>query len=138
MFLKSMKSKLLFTVSALVIASGLLISFTVTKRFSNALFQGMTTEAKALSHIISLGATAKILTNDMVALQKMLDRQMKGNPKVAYIFVQLDGKVIAHTFSAGVPVQLLGANKAPPETGAHIRRIVSKKGQYFLDRKSVV
>jgi len=133
MFLKSLKGKLLFTVSILVIASGLIISFTVTQRFNRALFQGMTTEARDLSQIISLGATDKILINDLVALQKMLDRQKEGNPKVAYIFVQMDRRVLAHTFPSGVPVQLLEANGPSSGTDTSIMRIKSKKGQYFLD-----
>lgn len=133
MFLKSLRGKLLFTVSILVIASGFLISFTVTQRFSRALLRGMTTEARNLSHIISLGATDKILINDLVALQKMLDSQKKGNPKVAYIFVRMDGKVLAHTFPSGVPVQLLSANSPTSGSDANIMRIVSTKGRHFLD-----
>ena len=76
---QSLKSKLLLAVSALVIGSGLLISFLFSQRYNSSLFQSMSVQAENLSHSIELEATDKILTNDLVALQKMLDYKMRSN-----------------------------------------------------------
>jgi len=83
----SLKSKLLIIVSLLVIGSGLLISLLVTHRYSKSLFESMTAQAENLAQAIALDATDKILTNDLVALQKMLDYHMTSTPHAAYIFI---------------------------------------------------
>ncbi len=105
MRLQSLKSKLLLAASLLVIGSGLLISILVTQRYSSSLFQSMSAQAENLAHTIELDATDKILTNDLVALQKMLDYKIRSNPMVAYLFIIRDNQVLAHTFSQGIPVR---------------------------------
>ena len=112
MRLQSLKSKLLLAVSALVIGSGLLISFLFTQRYSSSLYQSMSVQAQNLSHSIELEATDKILTNDLVALQKMLDYQMRSNAAISYLFVVKENQILAHTFTDGVPLGLIPANQA--------------------------
>ena len=96
---QSLKSKLLLAVSALVIGSGLLISFLFSQRYSRSLFQSMSVQAENLSHSIELEATDKILTNDLVALQKMLDYKMRSNDAISYLFIIKGNQILAHTFS---------------------------------------
>ena len=103
MRLQSLKSKLLLAVSLLVIGSGLLISLLVTQRYSSSLFQSLSAQAENLAHAVELNATDKILTNDLVALQKMIDYKIRSNPMVAYIFIIRDNQVLAHTFPEGIP-----------------------------------
>ena len=81
----TLKSKLLLAVSALVIGSGLLISFLFSQRYSSSLFQSMAVQAENLAHAIELDAADKILTNDLVALQKMLDYRM---PSPIFLFLK--------------------------------------------------
>ena len=77
----SLKNKLLFAVSALVILSGILISLIVSQRYSKSLLEAAAAQAENIAHSIVLEATDKILINDMVALQKMLDHHMRSNPR---------------------------------------------------------
>lgn len=133
MRLHSLKSKLLMAVSLLVIGSGLLISILVTQRYSSSLFESMSAQAENLAHAIELDATDKILTNDLVALQKMLDHNMASNPHAAYIFIVRDNQVLAHTFTQGIPIGLMGANDAILENYANHKEIVSTKGERYLD-----
>ena len=72
MKLQSLKSKLLLAVFTLVLGSGLLISLLVTHRYSVNLLDNMVTQGQYLSKTLALEATDKILTNDVVALQKLL------------------------------------------------------------------
>ncbi len=133
MRLKSLKSKLLAMVAALVIVSGLIIAFLVTQRYSAALHQAMVGQAENMAHAVALDAADKILINDLVGLQRMLDQQTASNPLVGYIFVIREGQVLAHTFEQGVPADLLGANEPVAMDQAHFREIVSVRGEHFLD-----
>ena len=133
MRLYSLKSKLLIIVSLLVIGSGLMISLLVTHRYSKSLFESMTAQAENLAQAIALDATDKILTNDLVALQKMLDYHMTSSPHTAYIFIIRENQVLAHTFTRGVPVELIGANDIILDNFSHHKEIISTDGERYFD-----
>jgi two-component system response regulator HydG len=138
MRLKSLRSKLLVTVSALVIGSGLLISGLlisplVTHRYSRSLFKEATAQAENLAYAVALEAADRILINDLVALQKMLDHHMHSSPSLAYLFVVNGSKVLAHTFTDGVPLELVSANNFIKEDHGHFKRIASTRGENYLD-----
>ena len=130
---QSLKSKLLLAVSALVIGSGLLISFLFTQRYSSSLYQSMSVQAQSLSHSIELEATDKILTNDLVALQKMLDYQMRSNAAISYLFVVKENQILAHTFTDGIPLELVEANQAALNDSFALKEIKSTFGEKYLD-----
>ena len=129
----SLKSKLLIIISLLVIVSGLLISLLVTHRYSKSLFESMRAQAENLAQAIALDATDKILTNDLVALQKMLDYHMTSTPHAAYIFIIRENQVLAHTFPRGVPVELIGANDIILDNYSHHKEIISTEGERYFD-----
>jgi len=108
---QSLRSKLLLAVFTLVLGSGLLISYLVTNRYSENLLDAMVAQGEYLSHSLALEATDKILTNDVVALQKLLTSHLESNLNIAYLFVVRDDRIIAHTFSKGFPTELINANK---------------------------
>lgn len=83
MAMKSLRLKLLVAVFALVMGSGLIISLLVTQRYSESLRTAIIAQAESLAHAVALEATDKILINDLVALQKMLDHQKRSNPSLA-------------------------------------------------------
>ena len=124
---------MLVTVSLLVIGSGLMISLVVSQRYSSSLFSSLKAQAENLAQAVALDATDKILTNDLVALQKMLDYHIASNPHSEYIFIIRDNQVLAHTFTHGIPVELLGANDAILDKHGHQREIVSTDGDRYLD-----
>jgi two-component system response regulator HydG len=129
----SLKSKLLIIISFLVIGSGLLISLLVTHRYSKSLFESMTAQAENLAQAIALDSTDKILTNDLVALQKMLDYHMTSTPHAAYIFIIRDKQVLAHTFAGGVPVDLIEANDIVLDNYSNHKEIISTDGERYFD-----
>ena len=130
---QSLKTKLLIVVSALVITTGLLISLLVTQRYSRSLFEAVTAQAENLAHATALEATDKILINDLVALQKMLDHQLHSNPSIVYLFILRDDLILAHTFTEGVPVELISANEFVPGKKSHFHKITSTTGEHYLD-----
>ena len=130
---QSLKNKLLLAVSLMVIGSGLLISLVVTQRYSSSLFSSLSAQAENMAQAVALDATDKILTNDLVALQKMLDYHMTSSPHAAYIFIIKENQVLAHTFSQGIPIELIGANGIILDKHSQHKEIVSTEGKRYLD-----
>jgi two-component system response regulator HydG len=131
--LLSLKSKLLATISAIVILTGLAIAGIVTQRYSGALRQEMVGQSENLAHGIALDAADRVLINDLVGLQKMLDQQRRIHPALAYLFILKDGQVLAHTFDGGPPTGLLAANQPLSPSQPGFRRVVSPQGERYLD-----
>jgi len=131
--LLSLKSKLLATISVIVILTGLAIAGIVTQRYSGALRQEMMGQSENLAHGIALDAADRILINDLVGLQKMLDQQRRIHPALAYLFILKDGQVLAHTFDQGLPAGLLEANQPISPAQPGFRQVVSQKGDHYLD-----
>jgi DNA-binding NtrC family response regulator/HAMP domain-containing protein len=130
---QSLRSKLFLTVSVLVIVSGLLISSLVTQRYSKSLFRAAKAQAENLAHDLALDATDKILINDLVPLQKMLDDKKSSNPAVAYVFIIRNNHLLAHTFTNGAPVELISANDSIGNDRGHFQKIATTSGERYLD-----
>ncbi len=130
---RSLRYTLLLAITAIVLVSGLLISQLVTHRYSISLIEGAVAQAENAAHKLALDATEAILINDLVGLQRLLDGQIAAHPAVSYIFILRDGQVLSHTFSAGVPVELIAANAVEVSDSGHLEKIVSDKGVRFLD-----
>ncbi len=133
MALGSLKGKLLVGVCILVICSGVLISLVVTHRYSRNLHEALSAQAQYLANAISLQTADMVLTNDLVALQKLLDHQLSSHPSLSYLFILKDARILAHTFQGGVPLELLDANEPVSESWSNLREIVSTRGDYYLD-----
>src|SRR5512137_3014990 len=105
--LQSLKGKLLLAIVGLIAGSGLIISSLVTYRYSQVLYAAAATHAENLSHQIVLQAADKILINDLVSLQKLIDHHMRSHSSLNYLFIVKDGEVLSHSFTDGFPVNLI-------------------------------
>jgi two-component system response regulator HydG len=130
---KTLRYTLLLAIAVIVLASGVLISQLVTHRYSVSLIEGAVAQAEHVAHKLALDAAEQVLINDLVGLQRMLDGQISANPAVSYIFIIRDSQVLSHTFQAGVPVELIAANAVEDSAAGHLEKIVSDKGERFLD-----
>ncbi|RJQ67030.1 MAG: HAMP domain-containing protein [Desulfobacteraceae bacterium] len=133
MLFNSLKSALFFAFAFLVIATGLSISQLVAHRFSISLLDRAVARAENIAHNLALDAADKILINDLVALQKILDDQIASDPTVAYLFVSRDGQVLTHTFTDGIPVHLIQANTAGAGENPHTQKLMSQEGERYID-----
>ena len=131
--LHSLKGKLLLAITVLVIGSGLIISSLVTYRYSHVLHAAATTHAENLSHQIVLQAADKILINDLVSLQKLIEHHVHSHSSLSYLFILKDGEVLAHSFPDGFPVNLIGVNGAQAGSEGSILKIRTELGDDFLD-----
>ena len=130
---KSLKSGLLGGIALFVVLSGLTIAFLVTQRYSAALHATIAGQSENLAHAVALEAADRILINDLVGLQKLLDQQLRSNPGLGYLFVIKEGRILAHTFQKGVPAGLVDVNQPASVEKPGFREITSKAGEPFLD-----
>ena len=129
----SLKNSLLFAVAVLVISTGLIISQVATHRFSTSLLDRAGAQAVNIAHKLALDAADKILINDLVALQKILDDQMATNSAIAYLFVSRNGRILTHAFKQGVPAHLINANAPINNEKGNLRKIISEQQERFID-----
>jgi len=130
---RSLKQALILAVTVLVIISGIIISQIVTHRYSVSLLQGAAARAENIAHKLALDAADKILINDLVALQKLLDDQLTSDPAVSYLFIIREDRILTHTFTDGVPVNLIHANAAVDTETGHLTKLISERGEHYLD-----
>jgi transcriptional regulator with GAF, ATPase, and Fis domain len=128
-----LRSKLLLAVAVLVIGSGLIISLLETNRFSKSLHQAAIVQGEYLSRAVALEATNKILINDLIGLQNLLNHQLHSNPSLSYLFISKDGHVLAHTFPDGIPLNLFNFNAPLDSARGSFKRITTETGEIFLD-----
>ena len=130
---RSLKTKFLLAAALLVISSGVALSLLVSDQYSKSLVDSARHQAENLALSLAIESADKVLTHDLVALQKSLDHQMKSNRSLAYLFVVRDGQVLAHTFQKNFPQELLDANTVISEDGGNEQTIVSTTGERFID-----
>jgi two-component system response regulator HydG len=130
---RTLRHTLLLAIAVIVLVSGVLISQLVTHRYSVSLMEGAVAQAQNVAHKLALDATEEVLINNLVGLQRLLDGQTAAHPAVSYIFIIRDGQVLSHTFQAGVPVELIAANAVTDSEAGHLEKIVSDKGERYLD-----
>ncbi len=133
MWPQDFRKRLLLVVAVIVITSGLVISQIVTHRYSATLSQFAAVQAENIAHDLALNATNKILINDLVGLQNLLDDRMRSNPNISYLFIVKNSRILTHTFLKGVPVDLINANTPDDNHHDNLKKIISKQGNRYID-----
>jgi len=129
----SLKTSLLFTVAFLVVSTGIVVSQLVIQNYSTSLLSGAIARAENIAHKLSLDVTDKILINDLIAVQKMLDDQLLSEPSVSYLFVIKGKKVLVHTFPDGIPVNLVNLKPSRNKEEKNIIKVISDQKERFID-----
>ena len=132
-FFESLKTTLLLTVALLVVFTGMVVSQLVIQNYSSSLLAGAIARAESIAHKLALDVTDEILINDLVAVQKMLDDQLKSEPSVSYLFIMNNKKVLVHTFSDGIPINLVNINTTQNKMEKNAVKLVSEQKERFID-----
>ena len=132
-FFASLKTMLLLTVALLVIFTGIVVSQLVIRNYSTTLLSGVIARAENIAHKLALDVTDKILINDLVAVQKILDDQLRSEPSVSYLFIINNNKVLVHTFQKGVPVNLININSHGNNIDRNVVKLISETNERFID-----
>ncbi len=130
---RSLKGRLILAVSSLVVGSGLLISLLASERQRSSLLETMTAQGESSAQAIALETADKVLINDLVGLQKMIEHQMRSHNGIGYLFIHRDDEILAHSFPGNIPPNLLQANRLAPDGQQRIQKIVSTDGVPYLD-----
>lgn len=128
----SLHSKILISMVALILLLGLttaLITHAILLKVLKAEFK-----SKGLIHARSIAANSlvDILTQNTSHLKKLAANEKDLDPDVAYVFINdSSGRVLAHTFSAGFPVDLAKVNNLERGKAFNIQALDTKKGLIF-------
>ncbi len=131
--MNSLRSKLLLIVMLLVMGCGISLSILATYWFSRNLHALAQTEGNRLAHQLALASAERVLINDVVALQKMIDYNMSLNSSLSYLFIVKEGQVQAHSFENGFPVDLIAANSPQNNEHGKIIKIKTHQGDSYYD-----
>jgi len=130
---KTLKMRIVLSVSVLVILSNAAVAFLAAHDYRRSLEETMRVQASSLSQGLALQAADLILINDIVSIQRLLDHTKAGNSEIGYIFLQRGDDILGHTFDSGVPADLVGGVFADPVTEMRFRNVTSFSHGDFLD-----
>jgi two-component system sensor histidine kinase VicK len=123
-----LRSKILFGIAGVVVLFGLTVMiFAKTVLYQN-LLEKLEKRGISIARHMAANSIDPVLTEKYFELSLMAKDFMKSEEDVAYIFV-LDrtGKVLAHTFDNGFPVELKEVNRAGSGQKYSVQRILTEK-----------
>jgi len=122
--MKSIRSKLIFSICALFAGIGLLIYLPLSNILPQKITSQIIKRDVEITKYLSNEAKNLILLNDRTALSLLLHDNLERLEDAQYIFIQDEsGDIISHTFSKGFPKGLLSFN---PGTYPHsVERFLS-------------
>lgn len=126
----SIRTKIMGIVLGLALLLG--VGVTVQVRVSMAEALGHELEERGISIARNLAARSAdlILTSDLFALHKLLRDTVAHNEDARYAFVlDSQGKVLVHSFTQGVPPDLLGVNPASGQEPYRLQILESEEGR---------
>ncbi len=130
---RSLSKKLLLTVALVAVGIGALTSQLVAHYYGERIMHDAYAETENIARNLALAAADKILINDRVALQKLIEDQMISTPFVTYIFVVRDDRVLTHTFPNGVPRGLIANKDFQESDKGSLRWVLNEEGERFFD-----
>lgn len=112
----NIRVKILGIVLGLVLLMGAVVTFQVRATLTQTMNTQFQDQAISVAHDIAARSTDLILINDLYGLHQLLRDTLANNSNVRYAFVvSHEGRVLAHTFGDGFPLDLLEANTVEPE-----------------------
>ena len=125
----SIRTKILGIVLAMVIVPGTVITYQIRSTLIRTLRDQLQQQSISIARDVAARSTDLVLVNDLYALSRLLKDTQRYNPDVQYIFVlDTQGNVLAHTFGAGFPADLLTVNPLPAGSPYHVQPLLSEEG----------
>lgn len=108
----NVRTKILGIVLALVLLLGLTITVQVRQLMSNSMYRQLEEQGVSITHDLAARSTDLILINNLYGLLQLLQDTQANHSSIRYAFViGSEGQILAHTFGAGFPDDLLLANR---------------------------
>ena len=116
----NVRTKILGIVLALVLLLGLSITVQVRQLMSNSMYRQLEEQGVSITHDLAARSTDLILINNLYGLLQLLQDTQANHASIRYAFiVGAEGQILAHTFGAGFPDDLLLANSVTPDAYFH-------------------
>ena len=125
----SVRTKILGIVLTLTIVLGLGATWQVRRVMTRTLVGELLDRGRSLISDLSARSVDPILLNDTFALYELLRDTQVNHPDVVYIYVvDPQGRVLAHTFEGGFPVDLLAVNRPDDDNAIRHLEYLSDEG----------
>ena len=132
------RTKIVLGISCIVLFTVLAVAPFVSRMTTSALVEESKRRGSALAENLALRAAEPLLANDLLRLKNMVDELRAVGSGVVYAFILDDqGRVPAHTFTGGFPVELREAN-APTDHGVSVQLIDTGKERIYDFAASVI
>lgn len=129
---KTLKYRILLGVIILVLTSGLTVAWLAAYHYSQSLHENMKSQAITVAQNLAMQAADKVLINDLVGIQRMLENRKRSDQSVGYLLLVRGDRVLGHTFEDGVPQGLLVGLDKVKEFGS-VTLIEATSGERYLD-----
>lgn len=125
------KQAFLSVILLIVLAVFVVVSINVNLR--QALEKDACDKGLIIAEYIAEGITLPLLNEDVLQVQEIINSSKLRNKDIKYIYVVgFDGKLFAHTFSGGFPVDFIAANPMSSEENNAIK-VLSINGESVQD-----
>ncbi len=126
---RSLSGQIALNTSTIVVVAGLLTILALNTVLAQALRDQLLTKGQALTHTVGESIANPLLDGDVLAVQDILTNLKATSPDVvyAYAFGPDEGPVI-HTFSGGLPQDLLVKLRIPPGQDESVRLLSTESG----------
>lgn len=125
----SLRVKIMGIAVAMVFILGLGVTLQTRQALSTALLGELDREAVSTATDLAARSVDLVLTGNKYALYELISDTVANNRDLRYVFLlDPDGKVIAHSFGAGFPVDLLKVNRVLPGERYSLRLLDSEEG----------
>lgn len=124
-----LRSKIIVTISGIVLAMGIMMGIFVSQIVEEALNRQLENKGIALLKLAAEDIANPLLDGEVLTVQRMLEALVSTGGGIEYAYVtSLYGNNVIHTFAGGFPPGLASANAIPAQLQYQIKTIPTDRG----------
>jgi len=125
----SIRTKIMGIVLGLVLLLGVGVTIQVRATMTSTLSRELDQRAVSIARDLAARSTDLILTNNLFALHELLHDTVRNNDDLRYAFVlDVEGRVLIHSFDLGVPPDLLIVNPVHADEHHRLQILDTEEG----------
>ena len=128
----TLRKKILLSMVILLLLLGLTMALVTRAVLLGALKTEFQRKGISFSRSIAANSLVDVLTQNSSRLKLLIENEKRLDKDIAYIFiVDSSGRILAHTFNKGFPVDLMRANSAPKNGDVKIQPLDTQIGLIY-------
>jgi len=125
----SVHMKILGIALILVLSLGMMAIIVTRTSMQHVVTHELELRATSIADDLAVRATDFILVNNLFLLNQLINETKANYPDIRYIFVvDAKGQILAHTFGAGFPLELIGANSVTEDDLSPVKVLQTTEG----------